>query len=362
MDNKTNFKKIENSINNLSFSERVSRLVLMTAILGGLSLFYIKILKLIVNNLTNKIYLQSIINTEHILASAMLSSGIIILACAVWYCYCELLTLNHVNKTNSTSKKIIQNSENSYSFLFTVIKLCLILSAISTMISIITIAIIVKNYFVIGFFLFLILIFGIMIFHPKTKKSVIKKEILRFFKTNKIVIFIWLIITFFAFFIIFLSMGAHQKETFNIHFTNASKIPIEFHFKNSVPDNISLSFYSIDEQNKMHLTKETKISKSDFKTSYIEVTEQQPESVSNFSWLNTINKELKKNQEAAFISNVSRYDFKYEFNSLEYLKTGRNFVVIKFKSISGLNDNFYNLGNEIDISEQGVSFTTKSFE
>ncbi|MGZ7445053.1 hypothetical protein [Paenibacillus sp. TH7-28] len=359
--NKRNNRRGYNRIDSLSFSDRVSRLVLMTAILGGLSLFYIKALGAILNTLTTKIYLQSFFNSEHILASGMLSTGVLILGYAGWYCYCELLALNHIYKTNNESKKIIQNADKSYAFLFRLIRLYITSSMLITIASIIVIGFIVKNYIIFGLFFFTLLIFLVIIIVPKSRKLINHKKIANFFKINGVALSVWLIVTFFMFCTIFVAMGAHQKSVFKIDFASSSNLPIKFHFRSSVPDKISVSFYSLDKNSNTNLTKQIIVNESDFNHSFVEVTEK-PGSNSNFSWLNVIDKEVKKSQETALVSNISKYDYKYDLNSLKYLKEGRNFVIIEFISNSGLNNKFYKIVNQIDVDKHGVKITTESFE
>ncbi|MNW37770.1 hypothetical protein D3C74_148220 [compost metagenome] len=359
---KKNNRRGNNTIDSLSFSDRVSRLVLMTAILGGLSLVYIKALGTILSTLTTKIYLQSFFNFEHVLSSGMLSTGVLILGYAVWYCYCELLTLNHIYKSNNESKKILQLADKSYALLFRLIRLYVTSSILITIISIIVIGFIVKNYIIIGLFFFVFFIFLVMIIFPKSRKLISHKKIFDFVKTNRVALFIWLIVTFLMFCTIFIAMETHQKSMFKIDFVSSSNtLPIKFHFKNSVPDKISVSFYSIDKNNNSNLTKQIIINGSDFSRSFVEVTEK-PISSSTFSWLNIIDKEVKKSQDTALVANLSKYDYKYDLNSLMYLKEGRNFVKIEFNSNSGFNDKFYKIVNQIDIDKYGVKITTKAFE
>jgi hypothetical protein len=348
-------------IGGLSFSDRIGRLVLMTAILGGLSVFYTKALSTILSTLTTKIYLQSFFNTEHILASGMLSTGVLVLIYAIWYCYCELLTLNHMYKSNNESIKIIHNADKNYGQLFEIIKLYVTSSVLITVLSTFVIGFIVKNYIIIGSFFFFLLILSIILIVPKSRKVIINKKVLIFFKTNGFAFSIWLVVTFIMFCALFIAMSSHQKSVFKIDFSSNTNLPINFHFKSSVPERINVSYYSIDNKNKITLTKKLIINESDFSHSFVEVTEK-PETSTNLSWLKVIDKEIKKSQETALISNISKYDYKYELNSINYFKKGQNFVIIEFVSNYGLSNKFYKIVNQIDVIESGVKITTESFE
>ncbi len=365
MNNKKDFEFINNRVNSLSFAERVSRMILMTTIVVGLYFLYKNLFNWVANDLTTEIPLKTLISVEHIAASTLMSSGILFFIYTFWYFYCELLTLNHIYKTDPISQKIIQNSQRAYANLFDLVKLCIINSIVTIVISGAVITYITKNYLGIGFFSCLLLIFLVAIINPKTRKLVNKEIIIRFFKTNKELLPIWLAITFCMFFSIVLIMGAHYKPTFKINFSSNSNLPISFHFENSVPNDIHVSFYFVDQENNSHLTKEMTISKTDFQISSIEVTKKPSESKNDLSWLkiiDVIDTEVKKSQQTTLIFDRSREDYKYTLNSFNYVKKGRNIINIQFISRSGLNDKFYNIKNQIDVDEQGVHITTKNFD
>ncbi|MNP83889.1 hypothetical protein D3C76_1829650 [compost metagenome] len=52
-----------------------------------------------------------------------------------------------------------------------------------------------------------------------------------------------------------------------------------------------------------------------------------------------------------YLPDRSHYDYKYEINSFNFLKLGKNFVIIEFKIDSLSNDRFYKIVNEINVKD-----------
>lgn len=344
----------------LSFSDRISRLVLMTAILGALTVIYLKVSQVIFHSLTTKIYLQSYVNTEHILASCVLSTGLLVLIYAVWYCYCELNALNHSHILSSKSLDIVNKADKSYSTIFNIIKIYISLSILITVASVLIIGVITENSVIISLCVLLLLIALLLITIPKSRKLILNKlRIILNSNNNKVPILVWIVFTLFMFFAIIIAMSLHQNRLFKIKFDNSPSIPITFHFTNMVPEKISISYYSVNSNSITTLTKKKIINKSDFYRSFIEITEQ-PDSSSNSSWLEVIDRNIRRSQKT--ISTKSKYDYKYELHSIDYLKMGQNFVIIEFTISSEIKDKFYRIVNQVDVNNDGVRITTENFE
>ncbi|SFE74758.1 hypothetical protein SAMN04487969_10667 [Paenibacillus algorifonticola] len=346
---------MSNISNKLNFGERSGRLVLITAVLGVLGAGYFKILKFTLNNLANKIYLSFFISYEHIIAACMLSSAFLILVYAIYYCYCEFAALNYTNRDegNNEALQVMHKADLAYNYVFKFSSLAFILSGITIVMYINIVGFLSLQYLVMGVTIFLFLLFLFFLAFKNIRQELCKSlvSLKNYIISNRGKIASWFITTFIIIYFIFITMSFSQTTVFTTEFSNKSSAPIKFHFENSVPDKITLQFYFVDKDNNEHLTKQTEIETSQFRRSFIEVTEQSQQSKES-SIITFLNDEMSKSQDA-YIAEDSHYDYNYELNSIDYLKKGKNFVIILFNKNSMNNNKNYRIVNQIDINENG---------
>ncbi|MNY71863.1 hypothetical protein D3C86_2102970 [compost metagenome] len=59
------------------------------------------------------------------------------------------------------------------------------------------------------------------------------------------------------------------------------------------------------------------------------------------------------------MSNKSKYEYNYKLETIEYLKQGKNFVVIKFNVGTSNNHEYFKIVNEIYMDDKSVITSNK---
>ncbi|SET06408.1 hypothetical protein [Paenibacillus sp. NFR01] len=340
----------------LSFAERTGRLVLVTTVIGVLAIGYYKLLKIAIDLLFSKIYLKFPFSTEHLIVTCMLTTGLLILIRTIYYCFCEFSALDYSNK-GTKRKENIKRADDSYSMLFKFSYLYVGLSIFISALFTIATAIYFQNIIIISFFIVLLSPFLLGLFSRNFRQQIHKGLLI--IKKNLKEIWAWGGISIIILMLLVVTMGGMQKLSFQVNFINDKKLPIKIHFENKIPDNVTLSFISTnDNEENDILTKEIKLTEKDFNRSFIEATEKSIKETKTHSIINYLNKEMKKGFQEAYLSKISHYDYNYALNASSYLKPGKNYVVIQFQ-IESLNNRFYKIVNEIDVSEAGAFLINK---
>lgn len=347
--------------NKLNFAERTGRLVLVITVLGALGLGYFKALLFALNNLTTKIYMPHIISHEHIIAACMLSTALLILVHAVWYCYCEFSALNYTNRDDNDSEtlRMINKADDGYGSVFKLSPLYVAFSVLTVLLYSIVFGFIVLNLLVMSITLIYLSIFLLLLLFKKFRKEVWKGLALlkRYFVSHWGKLIVWVAVTIVMLAYLFIGMSLSQQAVFTVKFADEGSAPIKINFENTIPEKVTVQFYSVDEGNNEQLTKEFEVTKSEFRRSFIEVTEKTlaPDKIS-FMTLPDI--EMKKGSQA-YISRKSHYDFSYEINALDNLKQGKNYVVVQFNTGSSNNSEYYKIVNQIDLDDKGAVWINK---
>ena len=349
------------SHNSLNFAERTGRLVLITTVLGILGVGYSKVLIFAINTFSDKIYKPYIISHEHIIVACMLSTAFIILGHTIWYCYCEFSALNYTNRDDKeiAATRIINRADMAYSSIFKASPLYLTLSIMTFLLVTYILGIIVRNILIICIpiipLLTLMFFFSFKNFSREVKKGFILLK--KYIVSNWGNLVLWGILTGFMLVYLIIAMSVSQKSVFTAKFQNESSLPIKLNFENTIPEKVTIKFYSVDVGDKDELIKEVDITKSEFKRSFIEVTEK-PSTSDKKSFVTLLDNEMKKGKEA-YISKKSHYNFSYGINARDNLKQGKNFIVIQFNIGSLDNKEYYKIVNQIDLDEKGVALINK---
>ncbi|OAS13358.1 hypothetical protein [Paenibacillus oryzisoli] len=339
---------------NLSFTERTARLVLVLTVIGALAIVYQKALGFFFKALSYKIYLPFLISYEHVIISCMLSSGLLILLSLVSYCYSEFFALNHLHN-HETSSSRVNTADERYDLLFKLLQLYTALTFSFNLLFIIVIGTIAKNYITISLTSFFIFLFIILLIFKRARTNL--RSVFQlfgdFFSKKWKQIILWFGVTTTLLFLLIVIMAGSQKAFFIAKFTTDAKAPINFHFENSIPEKIILYFYSVDINDNEVLTKELELTRSQFRRSFIEVMEKQ-ESNGSATFFKNIDAQIYKGSSKAFMSNKSKYEYNYKLDTIEYLKQGKNFVVINFNLGALNNHEYFNIVNEIHMDDKNT--------
>jgi|GEM_PF-5516699 len=342
--------------NRLNFAERTGRLVLIITVLGILGVGYSKAFLFAFNNLADKIYMPYIISHEHIIAACMLSTALLVLVHAIWYCYCEFSALNYTNRDDSDSEAIrnISKADIAYGTVFKASPLYFTLSTIAILLFSIVFGIIAGNILVIYALPILVAIFFVFLFFKKFRQEVLKGLLLlkRYIVSNWGNLTLWGSITLAILMYLVIAMSVVHNLVFTAKFSNENSAPILLNFENTVPEKVTVKFYSVDKENNEQLTKEITITESQFKRSFIEVTEK-PISTEKRSFITLLDNEMRKGAEA-YVSRKSHYNYSYDINARDNLRQGKNFIVIQFNTGTFNNEEYYKIVNQIDLYNNGT--------
>lgn len=195
----------------------------------------------------------------------------------------------------------------------------------------------------------------------KRSKSIVNKnmkKLLIFVKSKATIFFVWIVGFIFIFTSIIVVMGSHLSVKFKIDFINNNNIPISFHFKNSIPDEVQIKYYTEEDIIKSEVSHVVNLKKSDYRISFLETTRN--DRITN-SILQSIDDVINKKQESVLLDET-KYDYKYDLISRPYLKEGQNIIVIEFNTKSTIGTKYYRIVNQINITKSGFEITNETFE
>ncbi|MGG4392935.1 hypothetical protein ABEX25_01280 [Paenibacillus thiaminolyticus] len=346
----------KNDNQELTFSERTARLVLVISVLSALFILYWKALFFFLDTVSKKAYLPSLISYEHIIISCMLSSGLLILIFAVYYCFSEFSALN--KRSDDRSNKADEN----YDLLFKLFEMCLYLTVISLYSFVLLFHYLIGNYIISIFFSFPLLLFLPLLIFKKTRKIVhnFVSSLLKFTYKNWRKILVWFTLSALILFFLLIKMTYNQNSFFSIKFSNNTDASIKFHFTNTIPEQIELVYYSVNQHDVVTKTTTFIINKQDFRRSSIEVFGKDEEN-SEPTLINRINDEITKGTRDTYFISKSLYEYNFEHSSSKYLSEGKNIIVINFYKPYISYNQHYQIINEVHL-DKGKHLTINKSE
>ncbi|MEJ3719947.1 hypothetical protein WGM54_18325 [Paenibacillus polymyxa] len=310
--------------NELSFSERTTRLVLVLTIIGGIFGFIGRFyLDFFVYSFSSRVPMEFSIGAEHIVLICLGINLTMIIGNIIVYIWREFNSFNLQTNLVEVTEQKIKKANQAYSNIFKSINMNLSISSIIIVVFIVVRSFYFKDRLVIGMtliFTFLILSI-IILFCIKKKYKFDPKKILNLI-TRISITRVWAFVIISFLWCLFGIITMIPKQPIDIRFENSN---IVIDSNNYPPQNVSITFMSFDRKG-TPLTKKIRLKEDDFKIAFQEVIENPN---INDDYLYQLRKTSPSSDQVIQMGN-SMYNYRYKLDYRKYIKEGENFVRITF--------------------------------
>ncbi|MDP1509209.1 hypothetical protein L8C07_01810 [Paenibacillus sp. CMAA1739] len=310
--------------NELSFSERTTRLALVLTVLtlasGTLGIVGREFFSFFVYSFSSRLYMEAPIRSEHVIVLCIAVYISIIISRVLYYVGLEIYSFN----VKSNVKASMQKADQAYHKIFESMSSTLIIMMIVFVLFVIGQFFYFIGHFNIGLIIvfFIIILLSLLLIGIKNNFKFVNFKIINF---NCLVLpyaqlFVFLII--FLVYLMFALAIMQPGQPIDIKI-DESKIIINS--KNYAPINTTIIFAGID-NNETSITREIHLKESDFKVSYQAVIEER-DNKDNFLYHWT---KFSPNNNKSFKMNNTVYNYHYKLDYKKYIKEGENYVRIVF--------------------------------